>query len=94
MTLYSITVLGRIRNGKLEVELPPDAREGQVEVQISALSTDEAWTADELHTLLESEPSTLGEILDAGLVGIGAEAMTGQPDSVEFIRQQRERRRM
>jgi len=50
MTLYTFTVSGRIRNGKLEVELPPDAVEGQVEVQISLLEdapppsvTSETW---------------------------------------------------
>lgn len=93
MTLYTFTVSGRIRNGKLEVELPPDAVEGQVEVQISTLPEIEGWDPDELRDLMTPEPATLGEILEAGLFGIGAEAMADEPDSVTFIQQQRERRR-
>ena len=78
MTIHYVTIKGRIRNRKLEFDVPPNAVEGgEVEVQLPVIDPlpiktepdwkDQPWTQEELDELLTLQPSTLGEILAAGL---------------------------
>lgn len=91
MTLYTFTISGRIRNGKLEVELPPDAVEGQVEVQISLLEdvpppsvTSETWE------LLKPEPKSGSESIALGHMGGWEDE--GIVDSLQWKAEQRKKR--
>lgn len=67
-------------DGQIKVDLPDNFMEGEIEL-----------------TILVSEASfegkTLGEILDSGLVGTGVDWDFGDIDSVEWIEQQRAKRR-
>jgi hypothetical protein len=75
-------------NREVKIELPEDFPVGEAEVTIevsaqeSELPWEERpWTQEELETLLTFEGKTLGEILDSGLIGIGAEGMKHITDS-------------
>lgn len=67
-------------DGQIKVELPENFLEGEIELTIQ-VSED------------SFQGKTLGEILVSGLVGAGANWDIGDIDSVEWVEQQREKRR-
>lgn len=78
---------------EVEIKLPEDFPVGETEVVIEVPGKDETpweespWTKEELDEMLNFKGQTLGEILDSGLVGSGADWDIG--DSEEWVQQQR-----
>jgi len=94
----AIYVKGYItKSGEIKVDLPKDHPVGEVTIIIEegareAIPWDtQPWTAAELDEMLTAKPGTLGEILQDGLVG-GWEDR-GITDSVEWVLEQRQKRR-
>jgi hypothetical protein len=82
-------------DGVIQAELPPDHPVGEVTVIIESASTsdkdweNQPWTEAELKELLRPQPSTLGEMLDEGVVGLGAEDFKHISDSAAWIEETR-----
>jgi hypothetical protein len=74
--------------GEIKVDLPENWQPGEVEVLIPTEVSE--WTDEELKQMLEFKGQTLGEILDSGLVGAGADWDIG--DSAEWVEEQRRKR--
>ncbi len=96
----AIYVKGYINEkGEIKADLPENHPVGEVTITISEPlkeimpSDSQSWTEAEIRELLTQNPSTLGEILTAGLVGIGADVMRDLPDSVELVEQWRREKR-
>jgi hypothetical protein len=97
MAIHYVRVKGRIKDGKIEAELPENVLDGEVELVVA--TTEETadslipdwdqvpWTEAELNDLLKPNPMTLGELLESGLLGGWKDRPIG--DSQEFIEQQR-----
>jgi hypothetical protein len=83
--------------GEIKADLPKNHPVGEVTLFIAeenqeAIPWDtQPWTQEELDEMLASRPSTLGEILSDGLVGGWDDR--GITDSVEWIKEQRRKRR-
>lgn len=83
-------------NRELKIELPEDfpLGEAQVTIEVPAVEVpwdERPWTEEEIKEFLSFTPSTLGEILDAGLVGAGAEDMEYIRDSAEWVEEMRQK---
>ncbi len=89
-------------NGELKVDLPPDLPSGEVEVTIQPVEQPVAeqeelpweerpWTEEEIREMLKPNPKTGAEIVALGHTG-GWEHY-GIKDSVEWIEEQRRKRR-
>lgn len=99
MAINYVMVKGYIRDGKLKVELPNDMPDGEVEVVLRV--TNESPVADnldevpltdeEIEALMQPNPKTGAEI--AMNPAIGAWADYAITDSVEWIKEQRRKRR-
>ena len=96
MTLIQLT--GKINDhGQLEVELPKGLPTGAVHVTLEITpATDipweeRPWTDEEVASLSKIEPKTGAEIVAAGHIGGWEEY--GITDSVEWIENQRQKRR-
>lgn len=69
MAVNYLTIKGHIKNGKLDVELPTNVADGEIEVVVPIVSNDEIawenpiWTEVEMREFMQPNPSTLGEIL-------------------------------
>lgn len=63
--------------GEIKFDLPDELPEGNFELVVN----------------VSRRGKTLGEILDSGLVGQGAEAWADEPDTIEWLDQQRRERR-
>jgi hypothetical protein len=93
MAIHYVTIKGRIKDGVLEAKVPANMQDGEVEVKLSLEAAEENGNQDFVENGL-----TLGEILDSGLVGIGATADMDIPedDSLQFVaelrRKEEERR--
>ncbi len=85
MATNTITVKGYIKDGQLQVDLPETLPDGEVEVTIAISEQNQEGQPSEFKGL------TLGEILESGLVGSGADWDIG--DSEEWVREQRRKRR-
>ena len=93
--MTTMIIKGRLTDdGRIEAELPEGWQPGEVSIEI-AVDTDTVWTDDELAELAQymkfEEGKTLGEILDSGLVGSGADWDIG--DSAEWVEEQRRKRK-
>jgi len=79
--MTSVRVKGYItEDGHIEIELPNNFIAGEAEFDIPV-------------SIPESSSMTLGDILKAGLFGIGADDFPEDMDSQEWVEQQREQRR-
>lgn len=67
MATNYVTVKGYIKNGKLEVDLPENVEDCEVEVTVAVVAEAEETLSPE--EMLQFEGKTLGEILDSRLVG-------------------------
>ncbi|MDQ7026752.1 MAG: hypothetical protein Q9P01_10985 [Anaerolineae bacterium] len=77
------------KEGEIKVDLPDNWQPGEIEILLPA---NEMERIDEgLDIALEFQGQTLGEILDSGLVGSGADWEIG--DSAEWVAEQRRKRR-
>ena len=92
--MTTITLKGRITaDGKLAVDLPENLPNDdfelviQVSRQTPPLPDDAPLTPEELEAMLHFQGKSLGEILDSGLVGSGADWDIG--DSEEWVQEQR-----
>jgi hypothetical protein len=74
--------------GEIKVDLPENWQPGEVEILIPQLEAE--WTDEQLKEMFEFKGQTLGEILDSGLVGAGADWDIG--DSAEWVDEQRRKR--
>ncbi|MFN8372590.1 MAG: hypothetical protein U0694_06900 [Anaerolineae bacterium] len=72
------------KDGRLQVELPPNLPAGKVTIEIN---TEAEIPGNELN---EVQGVTLGELLDSGLAGLWADR-TDIEDTVEYARQLRQR---
>jgi hypothetical protein len=98
MAVNYVTVKGFIKDGKLEVELPDDTVEGEVELRVpverKTIAVDEiesAWTDEELEDLINPQPKTGAEIVALGHTG-GWEHKSIE-DSIEWVKELRRQRR-
>lgn len=84
-----VTIKGVVKDGKLEVELPPDLVDGEavVTVVIPAAVPQDTLTDEEWREALNFQGATLGEVLASELIGTGADWDIG--DSAEWVEQQR-----
>jgi hypothetical protein len=80
-----VTIKGLVRDGKLEVELPPDLVDGEavVTVMITATAPADTLSDEEWREAFNFQGGTLGEILASELVGVGADWDIG--DSAEWV---------
>lgn len=81
MAITYITLTGFVENGELQLDLPEYVVDGEVEVRIALKEQENQVEAGK----------TLGELLESGLVGSGADWEIG--DSEEWVQQQRQKRR-
>ena len=89
--MTTIQVNGRItEEGELEIKLPEGLPPGEARITIE-ISPGEAWTRDELERAVRIEPMSGSEMVKAGLTG-GWEDQ-GITDSVEWVEEQRRKRR-
>jgi hypothetical protein len=92
MAMNYVTIKGYIRNGKLDVELPENVEDGEVEIKIPVPELDEEPLTDaEIEDMLRPEPKSGAEIVELGHTG-GWEHK-GIKDGVEWIEDQRRKRR-
>lgn len=91
--MIAMTLKGYItEDGKLEVELPEDHPVGEVNIIIESEKTETEWTDEEIAELMRhGEPQTGAEI--AKSPEVGSWAHKGIEDSVEWINEQRRKRR-
>lgn len=97
MAIHYIRVKGRIKDGKIEAELPENVLDGEVELVVQTANAGPEiantewenlpWTEAELDDLLKPNLMTLGELLESGLLGGWKDRPIA--DSQEFIEQQR-----
>jgi hypothetical protein len=97
MAIHYVRIKGRIKDGKIEAELPENVLDGEVELLVQTADTvtdvpnsewdNLPWTEAELDELLKPNPMTLGELLESGLLGGWKDRPIA--DSQEFIEQQR-----
>lgn len=85
------------KEGKIEIELPKGWQEGNIRVEITLEKEqqdipweEQPWTNEELDAALQFKGQTLGEILESGLIGTGADWDIG--DSAEWVAEQRRKR--
>lgn len=89
--MKTIQVNGRItEEGELEIKLPEGLPAGEARITIE-ISPGEAWTQEELERAVRIEPMSGSEMVQAGLTG-GWETL-GITDSVEWVEEQRRKRR-
>lgn len=79
MTVNYVTVKGYVRDGKLEVELPENVTEGEVEIIVPVAVEEDDLTPEELQEYLNFKGLSFGEIETGGWEDRGIE------DSVEFV---------
>ena len=89
--MTTIQLNGRItEEGELEIKLPEGLPPGEARITIE-ISPGEAWTQEELERAVRIEPMSGSEMVKAGLTG-GWEDL-GITDSVEWVEEQRRKRR-
>lgn len=89
--MTTIRLNGRItEQGELELELPSGLPSGEARITIE-VPIEPGWTSEELDKALQAQPMTGAEIVEAGLAG--GWANRDIPDSVEWVEEQRRRRR-
>jgi hypothetical protein len=98
MAVNYVTIKGYVRDGRIEVDLPDDVIEGEIEVKVPVerdmVSIEEPqplWTDEELAELIKPDPKTGAEIIALGHTG-GWEHK-GIEDSVEWVQELRRQRR-
>jgi len=99
--MVTITIKGTItEDGEIRVTLPENWQPGEVNIEVRvsdvedkdvAVGEDIPWTEGELDEAFDFQPSTLGEILKDGLIGGWADR--GITDSLEWVKEQRRKRR-
>jgi hypothetical protein len=100
MTTDYVTVKGYIKDGQLNVALPENVADGEVEVQVPVILADalvpadipweeRPWTEEELIELFDAHPTALGEMLESGLIGAGANDWVQVDDSADFVQRLR-----
>jgi hypothetical protein len=99
MAVNYVTIRGYIKDGELQVELPENVTDGEVELRVAVEEsltqklpsefTDEvqSMTDEELEGLLKFEGRTLGEIIESEYIGSWADM--GITDSAAWIEEQR-----
>lgn len=89
--MTTIQLNGRItEEGALEIKLPEGLPAGEARITIE-ISPGEVWTQEELERAVRIEPMSGSEMVQAGLTG-GWDAL-GITDSVEWVEEQRRKRR-
>ena len=86
---------------EVKIELPDTFPIGEAEITVEAARTEEEipwedrpWTQEELDEALHFTPSTMGEILESGLVGSGADLeIEDSATYVEHLRHSEEAQR-
>ncbi len=100
MAANYVTIKGYIKDGELMLDLPENVQDGEVEVRViveaeldaSPVPDDRPLTNAEIDEFLRRKPGKTGaEIVAAGLLG-GWEHK-GITDSVEWVKEQRRKRR-
>jgi hypothetical protein len=95
--MTAVELLGRItEEGKLEIDLPEGLPPGDVRITIETLTEEQAWeerpwTEEEIQEMLTFRPATGAEIVASGAIGGWADQ--GIEDSVEWVEEQRRKRR-
>ncbi|MBC7871009.1 MAG: hypothetical protein H7Y09_09245 [Chitinophagaceae bacterium] len=96
MTTTNVTINCYIKNGQINIDLPENVSDGEIEVKFRVVQDeipweDRPWTEEGLAELLRPEtPMTGAEIVAAGLTG-GWEHL-GIEDSVEWLNEQKRKR--
>jgi hypothetical protein len=83
MAVNYVTIKGYIRNGRLEVELPENVAEGEAEVIVPVVPSDDNLAIADFQKYLNFKGLPLGEIQVGGWEDMGIK------DSVEFIQELR-----
>lgn len=99
MAVNYVTVKGYIKDGELKVELPDNVTDGEVQVvlpvtteTLAADHPDEApLTDEEIAAFMRPDPKTGAEIIALG--HIGGWEHKGITDSVEWVQEQRRKRK-
>lgn len=97
MATNTIMIKGYIKNGKITVDLPENVVDGEVIIEIpvetdpSMLENDQPLTDDEIDALMKPNPKPGSEIVKNP--AIGSWANKGITDSVEWVAEQRRKRR-
>jgi len=102
MATYYVTVKGYIKDGELKIDLPENVADGEIEVKVPLVTEQPATsepadederplTDEEIEELMRPEPKTGAEI--AKNPAIGSWAHKGITDSVEWVLEQRRKRR-
>ena len=98
MATNIVTIKGYLKDGKIEVELPENAVEGEIELKIPVEADlaevdtlQSTWTDEELEHIVNPQPKSGAEIVALGHTG-GWEHK-GIEDSVAWIKAQRRQRK-
>jgi hypothetical protein len=83
MAVNYVTIKGYVRDGKLEVDLPDDVIEGEVEIIVPVAAEEDDLTPEELQEYLNFKGLPLGEIETGGWEDRRIE------DSVQFVQELR-----
>jgi len=83
MAVNYVTIKGYVRDGKLEVDLPENVTEGEVEIIVPVAAEDDDLTPEELQEYLNFKGLPFGEIETGGWEDRGIE------DSVQFVQELR-----
>jgi len=92
MATNYITIKGFIKNGELNVDLPENVMDGEIEVKLPVIGAeipweDQPWTEEELAEFMVFEPIPAYEIETGGWEHLGI------TDSVEWLNEQKRKRR-
>lgn len=98
MTTNYVIVKGYIKDGQVQIDLPENVTDGEIEVRVPVETESEALsqetlslTDDELDALMKPNPKTGAEIIALGHTGGWKDK--GITDSVEWVLEQRRKRR-
>ncbi len=97
MATNTVTVKGYIKNGKINVDLPENVVDGEIIIEIPVETAspvpqnDQPLTDEEIDALMKPNPKPGSEIVKNP--AIGSWAHKGITDSVEWVAEQRRKRR-
>jgi methyl coenzyme M reductase subunit C-like uncharacterized protein (methanogenesis marker protein 7) len=96
MAIHYVRVKGRIKDGKIVIDLPENVVEGDIEVQLPVTAPESEldgvpFTEEEIAQALRPHPKTGAEI--AQNPAIGSWADVGITDSSAWVAEQRRRRK-
>jgi hypothetical protein len=84
MAIHYVTIKGHIKDGKLDAELPDNVVDGEAILNVPVVNDQPEHKGGMIDTSTNLD-RTLGELLEAGLIGSGADDMKHIGDSAEWV---------